>query len=58
MKEKKTFWHDDVEKVRKVKYVKLNGKVYPIDDAISLGKITAECLPATKKEYDLFINNK
>lgn len=32
-------------------YIKLDGRVYPIDDAISLGKVTDGCLPATRKEY-------
>lgn len=36
---------------KKPDYVKLNGRVYPIDDAISLGMVTDDSQPATEQEY-------
>lgn len=37
-------------------FIKFGNRVYPIDDAISLGMITPGCLPATEQEYDDYIN--
>lgn len=53
--EKKPWWQT-VEKLPD--FVKVGNKVYPIDDAISLGKMTTQTEPATKEEYDYQENNK
>lgn len=52
-KDNKPWWEGKPAK-EMPEYIKLNGRVYPIDDAISLGKMTAECLPATKEEFKKF----
>lgn len=51
-KNKKEWW----ENKPLPEYVKLNGQIYQIDDAISLGKITDDTKPSTKEEYESFIN--
>lgn len=58
MAKKHKYWWQGKTAKDMPEYVKLNGRVYPIEDAVSLGKITAECLPATKQEYDDYNNGK
>ncbi len=46
---KKMWWQD---KSKLTDYVRVGDKVYHLEDAVSLGMLTDEAIPATKKEFN------